>query len=367
MNRDESTLAILQPPGVVLAGPDQVERALASLWKPPPGEPDGPVAARVCTGNLIVLACSSDWTDLGEVLGELSPMHPGRTVAVLLDAIPAPPPSSGPSPARVFVSALCHVSQRSQPQVCCEQIVLDVGWPEVDDLVRTVRPLLEADVPTAAWWLLDPNAHADLLAAVRSMADRLILDAGLDGLRCLEPAGGCAVRELGWYRTYPWREQIASLFDAPASDSIDRIEQVEIAMAGTLPEDRVDAVWLAAFLAGQLGWQPLRRLDRERFLFAGSAGDVEVSLHTEAGALPGLVSLSVRAGDSHFGIARCGQAADEYRLTACDAHACEMPRCVDAPRLTRAQVLAAALAGRVVDAAFARAAPLARWMANQNP
>jgi len=352
---DDSLAAIFNPDGTMLADPSQVDRALAALWKASLDESGAEVATRVCVANLIVVGQPSNWNDLSEVLGVLSPAVPSRTIVLLLGKIPTPRPT-----VRASVSALCHVPQPHRPQVCCEQIVLRTS--EASDLPRTLPPLLEGDVPTMAWWALDPIAPAGLLPAIRDMADRLILDAGLAGLAHLESTGRCAVRELGWYRTRPWRELLAGMFDGTDPAALEAIEQVVITMAGTSPEDRIDAVWLVAFLAGQLDWRPSERSAGDRFILAGRHRHIEVLLRVEADDLPGLAALAIRAGQSHYEIVRCPGTAGQYRVIECDQNICEMPRCVDAARARRGDALAMALLGRFSDGAFARAAPVAHWM-----
>jgi hypothetical protein len=218
-----------------------------------------------------------------------------------------------------------------------------------------------------AWWTLDPPALAALLPAIRDMADRMVLDAGLAGLAYLASTGRCAVRELGWYRTRPWCELLAGMFDDTDPAALEAIEQVVITMAGASPEDRIDAVWLAAFLAGQLGWRPSERPADDRYIFAGQRRHVEVLLGVEADDPTGLAALAIHAGQSNYEIARCPGSAGQYRLIECDRNVCEMPRCVDAARPCRGDALAMALIGRAVYGAFARAAPVAQWMTLRNP
>jgi hypothetical protein len=152
------------------------------------------------------------------------------------------------------------------------------------------------------------------------------------------------------------------MFDGADPAALEAIEQVVITMAGTSPEDQIDAVWLAAFLAGQLGWRPSERLAGDRFILAGQHRHVEVLLRVEADALAGLAAMAIRAGQSHYEIIRCPGTAGQYRVIECDRNVCEKPRCVDAARPRRGDALALALLGRASDGAFARAAPVAQWM-----
>ena len=361
MSPDPQPASLFDPEGRPLTDPSQVEHALASLWKPPPAQHEAAVASRICKGNLVVVGLSAAWPRLSDVLGELSPLVPSRTVVLLLEEAD-PSGSEGVRGYRASVSALCHVPQPGRPQVCCEQIVLRSAVVEPEDLVRTFLPLLESDVPTQSWWTVDPAEWPVLFAAVGSLSDRLIVDAGAAGLTHLESVGRCAVRELGWYRTARWREQIVGLFDGPAAAALSGIQDVVIEMAGEGDEHRVDAFWLAAFLAGQLGWQGDRR-EPGLCVFQSAGRSIPVTLGWKSRLPGGLVSLVIRCDDAHFEIVRCTEMASQYRIIECDAEVCELPRCIEAVRLGRAEALAMGLAGRVADLAFTRAAPVAAWMA----
>lgn len=219
--------------------------------------------------------------------------------------------------------------------------------------------MLEADVPTMCWWTLDPNACSGLSAAVRAVSDRLILDAGLVGLSHLQSTGRCTVRELGWYRTARWREFIAGMFDVTGREALDAIDRVDIEMENDSAEDHLDAIWLAAFLAGQLGWRLMKTGDKSTFTFESAGRAVAVAIRLGTGGRTGLRSVLIRSADSHYEISRLAGSANQYRLTECDAHTCQLPRCVTAAPASRADALAMAFTGRLVDAAFSRAAPIA--------
>lgn len=349
----DSDIAILTPEGAPLVDPAQIERALAALWKPPTDAAGIEVASRVCVSNLLVVGRAADWGRFADVLGSLSPLYPSRTVILLLGDSP------DAAEARATVSALCHVPQSGRPQVCCEQIVVRTGPCEADDLHRTLLPMLEADVPTMCWWTLDPNSCSGLSATVRTVSDRLILDAGLVGLSHLDSGGRCTVRELGWYRTARWREFIAGMFDVTGREALDAIDRVDIEMESASAENHVDAIWLAAFLAGQLGWRLVKTGGKSTFTFESAGRAVAVAIRLGTGGRTGLRSVLIRSTGGHYEISRLPGSVNQYRLTECDVHTCQLPRCVTVAPIPPADALAMAFTGRLVDAAFSRAAPIA--------
>jgi len=361
---EEKLPALLTAEGAELTDPEQVERALAALWKPPPafGPRDATQqATRVCAANLVAVAGQQDWTRLGHVLGELSPDYPTRTIVWLVPDTARTRRARHRS-VRGWVFALCHLPQPSRPQVCSEQIVLRGSAGRGRDMVRTLLPLLESDVPTMTWWRLPAGSLASWYAALCGLSDRLVIDAGLTGVTQVRQAARCAVREIGWYRTAGWREWIAELFDTAADEPFPEIEQVHIRLGGEAAETRVDALWIAAFLAGQLGWRPVRREDGV-FVLGSRRRTIPVRLDVDTQGPPGIETVAILAGPRRYEITRAGCGRCAYRITYQTDRLCRPARCVEPPGLDAADALVAAFTGRPTDPAFDRAAPIAAWMA----
>ncbi len=366
---DEGWTALLTPEGATLRRPEDVDRAFARLWESSKGREPVPgehlTATRVCVANLIVVAPEAEFNAINQVLGDLSPRYPTRTLVLLLDGS-----RQGEGVAeeprqrmRASISALCHVPQPGRPQVCCEQVVLRTAAEDERDLERTLLPLLEAEVPTIAWWTLDPGRWPDLWRSLGIRVDRLIVDAGLAGLHHLFPGGRGAVRELGWYRTARWREVLAGMFDGSPAEVWGQLDTLEVTAGGARPEDRIDAIWVAAFVAGQLGWQAGERVGDGEYAFraAGRAGRVRLAM---AGTRPGLQAVALSGGGKRYEVQSCDEAPDEFRVLIHDEQVCHLPRCIELPPPGRAESLAAALTGRAVDAAFTRAAALVEKLAS---
>lgn len=365
-----STQDLLSPEGAVLTDPADVERALARMWAPAgakaSGEPAAKAATRICVANLIVVAPAAQWDALLEVMAELSPMMPTRTIVLLIAE-----DQGAPAEITASVSALCHVPRDGEAQVCCEQIVLRAGTQHVPVLDHTLLPLLEADVPVMCWWRFDMRAWPTLFSAMRSSARRIILDHP-PIQQPVESSADCAVRDLGWYRTAGLRELLASLFDGCRPDAVQAIHRVDIDAGGTAA-GRVEGLWLAAFLAGQLGWkpsaaEPVMEADHGRnetsFQFSSGERCVDVRIAAGANGGPGLRQVLIAGEDDRFDLERRADGENEYRITVYSRNICQTPRSVQVPPVRTSQALAAALAGRRVDAAFSRVWPIAAWMAN---
>lgn len=354
--------ALLTAEGSVLTEPEQVEKALSHLWRAtlkPHREGDELVASRVCAANLIILGLTEQWNAISATLGELSPAYPTRTIVLLLD-----PGDNEHNAAKVnaSVTALCHVGQAGDPQVCCEQIVLRTGITDAARIQHTLLPLLESEVPSVVWWACDPLAAEDLFKRLQTTATSMVIDAGLSGLPHLTPQDGCALRELGWYRTARWRELVAGLWDGCDLTGGCRVEQLSITCTAD-ETARVDALWLMAFVGGQLNWQPLRKLHANGWAFTAQGKDVHAVLVEQSGPASALMEFALSAGESRWLIQRCATGVEEYRTIVHHHDVCELPRGVQLRTRSRASSLLAAFTSRNPDRVFQRAAPLAQWLA----
>jgi glucose-6-phosphate dehydrogenase assembly protein OpcA len=357
--------SLLAPEGAILRDPADVERALATLWQPKgeeAAEQKGTkTTTRVCMANLVVVGRAREWDDLSQVLADLAEEYPTRTLVLLLgdSKFSASPVGE----VRASVSLVCHLPHPGHPQVCGEQIVLRSGSTAGAGVDRAILPLLASDVPLVLWWTTDPALCGDLLRGLHRLADRLVMDAGLPGFAYLQHEGPCVTRELGWIRAYRWRVLIAQLFDEAGGSTFAAIDRVAVTIRGGVPSDRLDAIWMVAFLAGQLGWRPVRVVSDGVYEFASLDRRIEVSILVVPGPGSGLESFVVGAGDLKYEFARCGEGSDEFRIMISDQQACQMSRSVHMARRRRSTSLAIGLTGRSVDHSFERAAPIGSWIA----
>lgn len=364
MSSHESSNPLLTPEGAPLKNPGDIEKSLAAMWIQPKDRESAAKATRICAANLIVVTHPDDWHELNNDLGELSALYPTRTIAVILHENKVSAPSKS---IRASVSAICHVPQPGRPQVCAEQIILHDELEHTTDLVHTLLPMLEAELPCLLWWRIARPETDDLFDRLKKTSDRIILDAGLTGLESLDAKAGPNVRELGWYRTYPYRELLAQMFDKAPADSFSKINTITVQLPADEVEQKAEAIWIIAFVAGQLGWQPLETQDPGKYVFRGIDNNVAVTIKPPADETEtqtdGLQQLTIESNGHTFMICRCCPETHEYRAIVCDQRLCEIPRCLQLPRTTRSQALAAAATGRAEDPAFQRAAPLAAWLA----
>lgn len=353
-----SVTSFLSAEGAVLTDPGELERALAFMWKQAGesatvGESKAAVS-RVSLANLVVVGPADARDAPLQILGELAPQYPTRSIVLLINS--AAPPQH--QQVLASVSALCHLPRPGEPQVCAEQILLRCG-PDQGDLDRTVLPLLEGDIPLMVWWTLDPGLCRPLRSTLLQHATRFICDAGPAGVAHLgelnSEAASCVVRDLGWYRIGRWRELLAGCFDTPPQQQFLRaVQRVRIEHAATVT-GTVDAIWLAAFLAGQLDWRKPTFSDGI-FRMRSEAQAIEVALAATRTEQEGIVSLTLAASEATFQASR-----RDGQLHIVEPHG--QARSTSLPHLSCSQALADGLVGRHIDLAFERASLPARTIA----
>lgn len=231
-----------------------VERALDRLIQEMnlSGEGKSYPPARASVLSLIVRAPDgADEARAIDALGELSGLHPSRTLVVALD--PAAEPGLDAS-----VSAHCRLKPGTQARVCFEEVRLTARGGMVGQMGSVVAPLLVPDLPVFLWWLADrPEPEEELL----SLCDRLLVDsspldpAGLMGLERLVGSleGRAAVGDLAWPALAPWRELLAQLFDPPEARQYQRrltTVRLYYVDGGATAQPFLLLGWLAA----SLGW-----------------------------------------------------------------------------------------------------------------
>lgn len=366
----------------------EVETELTNLWGSAAEEAgaaevevENPHVTRIALANLVVESIEGSRDRLRSVLETVVARFPCRAIVL----------RGSDDPARRIaaeISAICHLPAPGMPQVCSERIVLRAGPSAIDLVPGSVRPLLEAELPMVLWWTGDPRRHEALFRDLADECSRLILDLPEDldagALRLgLDPSVCRFSRDSAWFALTRWRELIAQFFDPPCTnDALGRIQSVDInAIAGDAGRTPRVAVWLAAWLAGQLGWKPSGRPNVDRSSAGttleagldGPRGPVRIRIAARPAPAdqppePCLhhVSLSAEESGGHgaevFRLARPTVGSTAIRIDAASAEVCRLPRLVEAPELDAARRIAAAMESSRIDPPFHNALPIALWL-----
>jgi glucose-6-phosphate dehydrogenase assembly protein OpcA len=384
---DATTAPLIDGQGISVELRD-VEPELARLWGPAAEQVGGPElenphVTRIVLANLVVECLGGNVESLAPVLETVMARFPCRAIVLC----------GSDDPARKItaeISALCHLPSPGLPQVCSERIVLRAGPNAVDLIPGAVRSLLEANLPHLLWWTGDPRKHEPLFRNLAGVCSRLVLDLPDPGavageLRLgLDSALGTCSRDSVWFGLARWRELVAQFFDAPGDrEKLNRLDSVTVEAYSSDPaRSPRAAIWLIAWLAGQLGWKPQGRPEQRsadesssalsaRLL--GAQADVSIRIVTRAvptgcPEVPQVAAVTIKAqpkaGDSSSG--------ETYRLVrpwpGSPAVLVEtegsrrLPRGIDAPELDAARRVATALESSRIDIPFRNALPIALWL-----
>jgi glucose-6-phosphate dehydrogenase assembly protein OpcA len=386
---DPTTAPLIDSQGIPVELRD-VEAELARLWGPAALElaepaPAGAHVTRVVLANLVLECLDGDAQALEPVLATVVERFPCRTIVLCKSADPA-------RKVTAEISALCHLPSPGQPQVCSEHIVLRAGPNAIDLLPGAVRSLLEADLPHVLWWTSDPRKHPALIHELAQACSRLVLDLGdqcsdAEALRLgLNRSHGTSSHDSVWFGLTRWRELVAQFFDVPGDiEKLTRIESVVVEAVAPDPSHPTRlAVWLVAWLAGQLGWKPQGHPERQpvddsscaisaRFL--GARGELFVRIVTGAippgcPTAPQIAAVTIktkpRAGDDSSAetnrLVRPWPGSPAVLVETEAGGLDRLPRGVDAPELNAAHRIAAALESSRIDEPFQKALPIALWL-----
>ncbi|MEX2547943.1 MAG: glucose-6-phosphate dehydrogenase assembly protein OpcA [Chloroflexota bacterium] len=241
----------------------------------------GSVRVRMRTSvlTLVVIAPHPETAERAiAAVNALHQRHPSRAIVV------SPTDFDGPSTMDAHIYAECKLSQRSDAEMCTEQILVKTGGELSQHLSRVVTPLLIHDLPVVLWWPDDPPFGSKQFTEVVGISDRLLVDSGsfnedngarLAGLATVV-SDGITVSDIGWLRLTLWRELLAGLFDHPLlTREIDHIRHVRIDISRPTSTLRISkAAFYCGWLASRLGWevkQPLTRYhDDDDDLMTGS-------------------------------------------------------------------------------------------------
>jgi hypothetical protein len=250
-----------------------------------------------------------------------------------------------------------------------------------------VRPLLEADLPLVLWWTNDPTQHEELFRDMGRECSRLILDlpdpgASAAALRLgLDPTICPYSRDSVWFGLTRWRELVAQFFDLSCHhETLDRIDSLHIEALSPSPATPPRlALWLAAWMAGQLGWKPegnpVNLPDASgcvyRTSFQGPHVKVSVEIATRGlppaqSAEPCLFGVTISAhgpeGPESFRLRRPDPGSQVIRVESDAPGYCRLPSLVRAIELDAAHRIAAALESSRIDRPFENARPIALWL-----
>jgi len=270
---------------------DKLESAMADPRLSGRLDKSGSVRVRMRTSvlTLVVMAPRPETAERAmAVINDLRQRHPSRAIVI------APTDPDGPSWMDAHIYAACQLNDRSDVEVCTEELLIKAGGELAQHPSRVVAPLLIHDLPAVLWWPDDPLFGTKPFREIVTIADRLLVDSGsfaesgtgrLAGLAEVVREG-VAVSDIGWLRLSLWRELLAGLYDHPLlTRELDHIRSIRIDVARPAQTFRLTkAAYFVGWLAAMLGWEVTKPMheaadgDAVQGTFRGHRHDVKVDI-----------------------------------------------------------------------------------------
>jgi hypothetical protein len=196
----------------------------------------------------------------------------------------------------------------------------------------------------------------------------------------LDPEVNPFARDTAWFGITRWRELVAQFFDGPDPLAVlSRVATVEI-LAQVPGDPKVPrlAAWLVAWLAGQLGWEPVSREEvapgHLMAKFHSPRSEVAVTIRAvglDPGGISRISGVTLVAdgpdGPDTYHLARLELDSPRVRINVSSPHVCALPRVVYSPTLEVADRVTAALESGRQDPPFVRALPHLLWLLGASP
>lgn len=229
---------------------------------------DGHPATRNSVLNLVVFtqrAATAQAVD--SALDGLCRQHPARMIVLVTN-----PQSEQPSMSAEINLSMYQDRERWGTNTN-ELVTIEANGEAVNFLPGVVLSLLAANLPVFTWWADAPTVNLALFDRLAGVSDRLIVDSAE-----FEEVGPrfqmlarisrsreyrCAVSDLNWQRSAPWRELAAQFFDpVPLQPYLTTISHILIEYAGTEANGRTvgfsnpaQALMLVGWASSKLGWR----------------------------------------------------------------------------------------------------------------
>jgi glucose-6-phosphate dehydrogenase assembly protein OpcA len=243
------------------------------------------VRMRTSVLTLVVVAPRPETAERAmAVINHLAQRHPSRAIVI------TPADQDGPAWMDAHIYAECKLTERTDVEVCTEQLLIKAGGELAQHPARIVSPLLIHDLPAVLWWPDDPSFGTRPFREIVEVADRLLVDSGTfaeSGIARLAGLAevvrtGVVVSDIGWLRLALWRELIAGLFDHPLlTPELDHIRTVRVDVARPGQTFRLTkAAYLCGWLAAMLGWEvgmPLHPVGTESSAGSSASGVADAS------------------------------------------------------------------------------------------
>lgn len=263
--------------------PSDIQNELNRIWE----SFETTSVARACLFNLIFYTQKNHRTHYIETIAQkVVEKFPSRVIFVAMNK------EAQEDYLKTAVSVM--PSSKGEFDVACDYIHIETGGTFHERIPFVVLPHILPDLPVYLIWAEDPGKDNPLCTQLEQFADRLIFDSeSTDNLprfarSALEhhEKSHSDVADLNWARIESWRDMLSMTFY-----SEDKLKQIENSKKITINYNsqetpffchtRIQATYLQAWLACQLGWQfQSLRTEKNSLLltYQGRFGPIEIAL-----------------------------------------------------------------------------------------
>lgn len=311
--------------------PSQIESELEKIWD----SLQGTNKMRACLFNLIIYSKKSQRVGyLNEITQKIIEKFPCRIIFVTHDE------TCTSHELKTAVSVL--TADEGEYEIVCDLIEVEVCSKDHPRVPFVILPHILPDLPIYLVHADDPSEKNPVAEKLEHLAHRIIFDSEA---ACNLPRFAQAVlshkerchadiADLNWARTEGWRGLFANVFKGQSClEEIRQAKKIEIhynaRKTDYICHTNIQAIYLQAWLAMQLGWT-LKNIDKPlKFHFESEFGPIEVSLHGDSmeKVSPGrLLSIEIETGKgTHYSFTRRGKCLHHVMIQKSSPEVCFLP------------------------------------------
>lgn len=229
-------------------------------------------------------------------------------------------------------------------RVCFDQYIIESSVNQLHKVPFLILPYIMPDLPVYILLGSDPTLERVILPQLQKDANRVIFDCeSIDNMQRFSERMLAALHDkhtdfidVNWARTKAWREVMARVFnDLEKLELLGQSKMIQISFAGRSiqhqPKNEIQAIYLQAWLASQLGWS-LLNVEKEdgylRLSYHAGSSPITISLvpkDTDAVDTGAIFSVEVMThNDAHFLISH-ERERQHVAVHSSTIERCEMP------------------------------------------
>lgn len=318
----------------LLVSPGDIQNALNRIWE----SLETTSTTRACLFNLIFYTQKNHRSAyIHRIAQKVVEKFPSRVIFLSVDSEVKDP--------YLHTEVSILKSSAGEFDVACDYIQIDAGGSFRERVPFVVLPHMIPDLPVYLVWAEDPSQEDLLNQALAPFASRLIFDSE-DADNLVHFASSvlnqqakfhCEIADLNWARIESWRDMFMMAFYAP-----EKLKQIQSSKNITISYNaqetpffchtKIQAVYLQAWLACQLGWT-FQSVKNEQnhllFSYKTESGSVAISIDPAQHATlpPGLI-LSVNiltASEETFSFCRHLELLHQITYQRSTPNQCDLP------------------------------------------